>query len=70
MLPFGDYPLSSHRPIIFTGTPEQLDGSKDPRVRQFVEGKAGQRLNELRKEQGQKDYGPSTEMKDQENDHE
>ncbi len=68
------YPLSRLRngesQIIFTGTPEELDGSKDSRVRQFVEGKAGQRLNELRKEQDQNACGPSSEIKDQENDHE
>ncbi|HBU37553.1 MAG TPA: hypothetical protein DEB70_07070, partial [Planctomycetaceae bacterium] len=68
------YPLSrlksGESQIIFTGTPEELDGSNDPRVRQFVEGKAGQRLNELRKEQDQKDYAPSSETNDQENDHE
>ena len=56
--------------IIFTGTPKELDGSTDPRVRQFIEGKAGQRLNELRKEQDQKDCAPSSETNDQENNHE
>ena len=68
------YPLSrlnqGESQIIFNGTPEDLDGSKDPRVQQFVEGKAGQRLNELRKEQIQKDSAPYSEANDQENDHE
>ena len=68
------YPLSrlkkGESQIIFTGTPEELDGSTDPRVRQFIEGKAGQRLNELRNEQNQKDCAPSSETNNQENDHE
>ena len=68
------YPLSrlnqGESQIIFNDTPEDLDGSKDPRVQQFVEGKAGQRLNELRKEQIQKDSAPYSEANDQENDHE
>ena len=68
------YPLSrlkkGESQIIFTGTPEELDGSTDPRVRQFIEGKAGQRLNELRKEQDQQDCGPSAETNDQENNYE
>ena len=68
------YPLSrlnqGESQIIFNGTPEELDESKDPRVQQFVEGKAGQRLNELRKEQIQKDSAPYSEANDQENDHE
>jgi phospholipid/cholesterol/gamma-HCH transport system ATP-binding protein len=34
--------------ILFDGTPEGLRTSADPRVRQFVEGKAGERLAELR----------------------
>jgi len=49
------YPLSRLEPdepqIIFSGTPAELDGSADPRVRQFVEGRAGHRLDELREEQ-------------------
>ena len=49
------YPLSRLQPdasqIIFSGTPAELDHSTDPRVRQFVEGRAGQRLDELREEQ-------------------
>ena len=49
------YPLSRLGPdepqIIFSGTPAELDQSDDPRVRQFVEGRAGHRLDELREEQ-------------------
>ncbi len=49
------YPLPRLQPdasqIIFSGTPTELDHSTDPRVRQFVEGRAGQRLDELREEQ-------------------
>ena len=62
------YPLSrlnqGESQIIFNGTPEELDESKDPRVQQFVEGKAGQRLNELRKEQLKKDSAPYSEAND------
>jgi phospholipid/cholesterol/gamma-HCH transport system ATP-binding protein len=49
------YPLVRLRPdepqIVFDGTPAELDRSTDPRIRQFVEGKAGTRLMELREEQ-------------------
>ena len=49
------YPLSRLGPnepqIIFSGTPAELDQSEDSRVRQFVEGRAGHRLDELREEQ-------------------
>lgn len=49
------YPLFRLGPgdpqIVFAGTPEDLDRSRDPRVRQFVEGRAGTRLTELRDEQ-------------------
>ncbi len=34
--------------ILFDGTPAELRASADPRVRQFVEGEAGERLAELR----------------------
>jgi phospholipid/cholesterol/gamma-HCH transport system ATP-binding protein len=37
--------------IVFEGTPAQLEQSRDPRIRQFVEGRAGTRLMELREEQ-------------------
>ncbi|MFM9024396.1 MAG: ABC transporter ATP-binding protein [Planctomycetaceae bacterium] len=39
------YPLFRLRPdepqVVFDGTPEELDRCRDPRVRQFVEGRAG-----------------------------
>ena len=48
------YPLSRLRQgepqIVFDGTPAELDRSTDP-IRQFVEGRAGGRLMELREEQ-------------------
>jgi phospholipid/cholesterol/gamma-HCH transport system ATP-binding protein len=48
-------PLVRLRPdepqIVFDGTPAELDRSTDPRIRQFVEGRAGTRLMELREEQ-------------------
>ncbi|NDC54765.1 MAG: ABC transporter ATP-binding protein [Planctomycetia bacterium] len=37
--------------IVFDGTPADLERSRDPRVRQFIEGRAGARLTELRDEQ-------------------
>jgi phospholipid/cholesterol/gamma-HCH transport system ATP-binding protein len=37
--------------IVFEGTPEELDSTRDPRIRQFVEGRAGARLTELQDEQ-------------------
>ncbi len=37
--------------IVFDGTPADLEQSRDPRIRQFVEGRAGTRLTELREEQ-------------------
>jgi len=37
--------------IVFDGTLAELDRSPDPRVRQFVEGRAGTRLMELQEEQ-------------------
>ncbi|NBT14248.1 MAG: ABC transporter ATP-binding protein [Planctomycetia bacterium] len=37
--------------IVFDGTPDDLERSRDPRIRQFVEGRAGTRLTELREEQ-------------------
>ena len=68
------YPLSrlkeNESQIIFTGTPKELDNSTDPRVRQFIEGKAGQRLNELREEQTKNKSVFSATANDQENDHE
>jgi phospholipid/cholesterol/gamma-HCH transport system ATP-binding protein len=45
------YPLSRLKPaehqVLFDGTPEQLQQSDDPRVRQFIEGEARDRLLEL-----------------------
>ncbi len=45
------YPLSRLQPgehqILFDGTPEQLRECPDPRVRQFIEGEARDRLQEL-----------------------
>jgi phospholipid/cholesterol/gamma-HCH transport system ATP-binding protein len=50
------YPAFRLRPdepqIVFDGTPTELDRSRDPRIRQFVEGRAGARLTELQEEQG------------------
>jgi len=50
------YPLARLREgepqIVFQGTPAALEASRDPRVRQFVEGRAGNRIDELREEQG------------------
>jgi phospholipid/cholesterol/gamma-HCH transport system ATP-binding protein len=44
-------PLSRLAPgasqILYDGPPEGLEGSPDPRVRQFVRGEAGERLREL-----------------------
>lgn len=49
------YPLfrlgNDESQIVFDGTPADLDRSEDPRIRQFVEGRAGARLMELREEQ-------------------
>ena len=51
------YPLFRLGPdepqIVFTGTPEELDRCDDPRIRQFIEGRAGNRLTELQEEQSQ-----------------
>jgi phospholipid/cholesterol/gamma-HCH transport system ATP-binding protein len=49
------YPAFRLRPtepqVVFSGTAAELDRSRDPRVQQFVEGRAGARLMELREEQ-------------------
>jgi len=49
------YPLFRLKPgepqIVFDGTVDDLDRSHDPRIRQFVAGRAGGRLMELREEQ-------------------
>ncbi len=53
------YPLFRLRPdepqIVFDGTPAELDRCKDSRIRQFIEGRAGTRLMELREEQARID---------------
>jgi len=55
------YPLFRLEPdepqIVFDGTPAELDASSDPRIRQFVEGRAGTRLMELHEEQARLDEG-------------
>ena len=47
------YPLSRLRQdepqVIFDGPPEKLAHARDPRVTQFVNGEAGERLMEMRK---------------------
>jgi len=45
--------------IVFEGTPRQLDSSTDPRIRQFIEGRAGARLTELQEEQDPGFQGPT-----------
>jgi len=49
------YPLTRLAPddsqIVFAGTLDDLDRTTDPRIRQFVEGRAGNRLTELQDEQ-------------------
>ena len=49
------YPLFRLGPgdsqVVFEGTPSELEQCRDPRIRQFVEGRAGSRLTELRDEQ-------------------
>jgi phospholipid/cholesterol/gamma-HCH transport system ATP-binding protein len=42
--------------IVFSGTPEDLDRSRDPRIRQFIEGRAGNRLHELQDEQSLEEH--------------
>jgi phospholipid/cholesterol/gamma-HCH transport system ATP-binding protein len=62
------YPLFRLGPdepqIVFDGTPADLDRSRDPRVRQFIEGRAGNRLTELLEEQGLAPRGDSTESQE------
>jgi phospholipid/cholesterol/gamma-HCH transport system ATP-binding protein len=45
------YPLSRLQPgesqVLFDGTPQELQACPDPRVRQFIEGEARERLQEL-----------------------
>ena len=55
------YPLSRLEPgepqIIFDGSPEELEQVRDRRVRQFVNGEAGERLMELRSSGGELQTG-------------
>jgi phospholipid/cholesterol/gamma-HCH transport system ATP-binding protein len=50
------YPLSrlqaGESQVLFDGTPEELRHCQDPRVRQFVEGEARDRLLELARQEG------------------
>jgi phospholipid/cholesterol/gamma-HCH transport system ATP-binding protein len=50
------YPTSRLRPgeaqVLFDGPPGQLATAADPRVRQFLEGEAGERLMEMRRSSG------------------
>lgn len=49
------YPLSRLHPgesqVLFDGTPEELQRCEDPRVRQFIEGEARDRLQELARQE-------------------
>jgi phospholipid/cholesterol/gamma-HCH transport system ATP-binding protein len=49
LYPFGRL-RGGENQIIFDGTPEQLDQVEDSRVRQFVEGEAGDRLMEMQRD--------------------
>jgi phospholipid/cholesterol/gamma-HCH transport system ATP-binding protein len=50
------YPLSrlqaGENQILYDGTPEGLSGCPDPRVRQFVQGEARDRLQEMARQEG------------------
>jgi phospholipid/cholesterol/gamma-HCH transport system ATP-binding protein len=48
--------------IVFDGTPADLERSRDPKVRQFVEGRAGNRLIELHEEQADEGGEPDEDM--------
>lgn len=50
--------------IVFDGTPAELDRSRDPRIRQFVEGRADGRLMELREEQARRELGDAGDSDD------
>lgn len=62
------YPLFRLRPnqpqIVFDGTPADLDRSTDPRIRQFVEGRAGARLMELQEEQAWEEQAREEQARD------
>lgn len=55
------YPYSRLQPgesqILFDGPPNSLDATKDRRVRQFVQGEAGERLMEMLSSRGDGDLG-------------
>lgn len=66
------YPLFRLGPdepqIVFDGSPAELDRSRDPRVRQFIEGRAGNRLTELLEEQGLANQGRTVDANADEDD--
>lgn len=49
LYPFARLSMGENQ-ILFDGTPAELDSVKDKRVHQFVEGEAGERLMEMRRE--------------------
>ena len=50
---------SGEAQIIFDGTPEELETTRDRRVRQFVNGEAGERLMEMRGQRDKQDNSKS-----------
>ena len=50
------YPLErlkeNESQVIYDGPPSQIERSSDPRVTQFVRGEAGERLMEMRQQNG------------------
>ncbi len=50
---------SGEAQIIFDGTPEELETTRDRRVRQFVNGEAGERLMEMRGQRDKQDNSTS-----------
>ena len=59
------YPVFRLQPeapqIVFDGSPAELYRSRDPRIRQFVEGRAGSRLTEMQEEQNHTSPGDEPE---------
>ncbi|MCX7427246.1 MAG: ABC transporter ATP-binding protein, partial [Planctomycetia bacterium] len=55
------YPMARLGPdepqILFDGTPEAIESAGDARVGQFVRGEAGQRLMEMRQQNGDPSHG-------------
>jgi phospholipid/cholesterol/gamma-HCH transport system ATP-binding protein len=55
------YPLGRLAPeepqTLFDGTPREIENARDPRVAQFVRGEAGQRLMEMRQQNGDGNHG-------------